>query len=69
MLNPARRGGQHENEATHKKLERAGVSVLDSNPAFDDTHEKSMLVDDEIALVKSLNWETKNLTETRNYAS
>src|SRR4029453_1775454 len=43
MLNPARRGGEHENEATHKKLERAGVSVLDSNPAFDVTHEKLML--------------------------
>jgi phosphatidylserine/phosphatidylglycerophosphate/cardiolipin synthase-like enzyme len=68
MLNPARRGGEHENEETHKKLVRAGVSVLDSNPAFDVTHEKSMLVDDETALVKSLNWATANLTETRDYA-
>ena len=68
MLNPARRGGEHENEATHQKLARAGVTVLDSNPAFDVTHEKSMLVDDGTALVKSLNWETKNLTETRDYA-
>src|SRR5262249_528600 len=31
-------------------------------------HEKSMVVDDETALVKSLNWTTKNLTETRDYA-
>jgi len=68
MLNPARRGGEHENEETHKKLVQAGVTVLDSNPAFDVTHEKSMLVDDETALVTSLNWETKNLTETRDYA-
>jgi phosphatidylserine/phosphatidylglycerophosphate/cardiolipin synthase-like enzyme len=68
MLNPARRGGEHENEETHKKLVRAGVTVLDSNPAFDVTHEKSMLVDDETALVKSLNWATANLTETRDYA-
>ena len=40
----------------------------DSNPEFDLTHEKSMVVDDETAFVKSLNWETKNLTETRDYA-
>ncbi len=68
MLNPARRGGEPENEATRKKLERAGVEVIDSNPAFAVTHEKSMVVDNEIAFVKSLNWETKNLTETRDYA-
>jgi cardiolipin synthase len=68
MLNPARRGGEPENEATRKKLEKAGVEVIDSNPAFAVTHEKSMVVDDDTAFVKSLNWETKNLTETRDYA-
>ena len=68
MLNPARRGGEPENEATRKKLEKAGVAVTDSNPAFAVTHEKSMVVDDETAFVKSLNWETKNFTETRDYA-
>jgi phosphatidylserine/phosphatidylglycerophosphate/cardiolipin synthase-like enzyme len=68
MLNPARRGGEPENEATRKKLERANIEVIDSNPAFAVTHEKSMVVDDEMAFVKSLNWETKNLTETRDYA-
>ena len=68
MLNPARRGGEPENEATRKKLEKVGVSVIDSNPAFALTHEKSMVVDEELAFVKSLNWETKNLTETRDYA-
>jgi len=68
MLNPARRSGEHENEASRKALNEAGVEVIDSNPAFDLTHEKSMVVDDRIAFVKSLNWETKNLTETRDYA-
>ena len=68
MLNPARRGGEPENEATRRKLEKAGVKVIDSNPAFAVTHEKSMVVDDETGFVKSLNWETKNLTETRDYA-
>jgi phosphatidylserine/phosphatidylglycerophosphate/cardiolipin synthase-like enzyme len=68
MLNPARRSGEAENEESRKKLTAAGVEVIDSNPAFDLTHEKSMIVDDEMAFVKSLNWQTKNLTETRDYA-
>jgi len=68
MLNPARRNGEHDNDATRKALERAEIQVKDANPAFDLTHEKSMVIDDETAFVKSLNWATKNLTETRDYA-
>jgi cardiolipin synthase A/B len=68
MLNPARRSGESENDASRAELTAAGVEVLDSNPAFDLTHEKSMVVDDTEAFVKSLNWETKNFTETRDYA-
>jgi phosphatidylserine/phosphatidylglycerophosphate/cardiolipin synthase-like enzyme len=68
MLNPARRSGEKENDETRRQLTAAGVHVIDSNPAFDVTHEKSMVVDSEIAYVKSLNWQTKNLTETRDYA-
>ncbi len=68
MLNPARRSGETENEESRRKLVEAGVSVLDSNPAFDLTHEKSMVVDDGQAWVMSLNWETRNVTETRDYA-
>ncbi len=68
MLNPERRSGEEDNEATRRKLAKAGVSVKDSNPAVELTHEKSMVVDDAVAFVKSLNWATKNLTETRDYA-
>ena len=68
MLNPARRNGEEENEETRKILQDAGIDVKDSNPLFGLTHEKSMVVDDEIAFIKSLNWETKNFTETRDYA-
>ncbi len=68
MLNPARRSGEAENDETRKTLTAAQVEVIDSNPAFDVTHEKSMVVDDLVAFVKSLNWETKNLTSTRDYA-
>ncbi len=68
MLNPARRDGESENKDTHKKLASAGIEVIDSNPEYDVTHEKSMVVDDTTAFVNSLNLDTKNLTETRDYA-
>ena len=68
MLNPARRSGESENEVTRKKLKAAGVEVIDSNPDFDVTHEKSMVVDDEVAYIQSFNWDVKDLTETRDYA-
>jgi len=68
MLNPARRTGESENEEARARLTEAGVEVIDSNPAFGLTHEKSMVVDDTQAFVKSLNWATENLTATRDYA-
>jgi cardiolipin synthase len=68
LLNPERRDGEKENGPSRKLLREAGIEVLDSNPAFDVTHEKSMVVDDKIAFIQSLNWATKNLTLTRDYA-
>src|ERR1700744_5978697 len=68
MLNHARRSGEEDNEQARALLTEGGVEVLDSNPAFDLTHEKSMVVDDSHAFVKSLNWATENFTETRDYA-
>ena len=67
LLNPRRRSGERENEASRRTLEHAGVQVKDANPAFDVTHEKSMVVDDHSALVGSFNWTTKNLSQTRDY--
>src|SRR5438552_333863 len=68
MLNPARRGGEEDNEKTREELVRGGIDVIDSNPDFHVTHEKSMVVDGETAFVTSLNWATKNFTGTRDYA-
>jgi phosphatidylserine/phosphatidylglycerophosphate/cardiolipin synthase-like enzyme len=68
MLNPERRDGEKENDDSRKAFVDAGVHVIDSNPAFDLTHEKSMVIDDTTAFVQSLNWETENLTSTRDYA-
>ncbi len=68
MLNPARRSGESENEEARKLLGDAGVEVRDSNPAFDLTHQKSMVIDNHIGFVESLNWEPRDLTKTRDYA-
>jgi cardiolipin synthase A/B len=68
MLNPARRGGESENDETKGKLVGAGIEVKDSNPAFELTHQKSMVIDGEIGFVESFNWETRDLTVTRDYA-
>jgi phosphatidylserine/phosphatidylglycerophosphate/cardiolipin synthase-like enzyme len=68
MLNIARRSGEDDNKAARQALEKAGIQVTDTNPEFGVTHEKSMVVDDTAAFVKSLNWATENLTETRDYA-
>ena len=68
MLNPIRRDGTGENKATRAALLSAGVEVMDSNPKFPVTHEKSMVVDSKVAFIHSLNWDTENLEETRDYA-
>src|SRR5262249_61209620 len=54
MLNPERRSGERDNEATRKALLHAGIEVKDANPASDLTHENSMVVDETPACATSL---------------
>jgi cardiolipin synthase A/B len=68
MLNPARRSGERENEKSRGALVAAGIEVRDSSPTFALTHQKSMVIDDATGFVESLNWEPRDLTETRDYA-
>jgi cardiolipin synthase len=68
MLNPARRDGTSDNDAARAALLAAGVSVRDSSSEFAVTHQKSMVIDNRIGFIESLNWETRDLTETRDYA-
>jgi len=68
MLNPARRDGTSDNGETRVALEAAKIEVHDSNPEFALTHQKSMVIDEKTGFVESLNWETRDLTETRDYA-
>ena len=67
MLNPARRSGEIQNTGSRSVLRAAGIDVLDSNPAFEVTHEKSMVCDDQVALIGSANWEPENFEKTRDY--
>jgi phosphatidylserine/phosphatidylglycerophosphate/cardiolipin synthase-like enzyme len=55
MLNPSRRSGEKQNDETRKILTEAAVEVIDSNPTFDVTHEKSMVVDEKVAFVQYRN--------------
>ena len=68
MLNPARRSGESENGEARKLMSEAGIDVRDSSPDFALTHQKSMVIDGKVGFVESLNWETRDLTVTRDYA-
>ena len=67
MLNPARSGGDRANDETYSALQAAGVAVQWTNPTFYVTHEKSIVVDDRVALVATFNLCEKYFTLTRDY--
>lgn len=54
LLNPARHSGEIQNRGAQSVLADAGIDVLDTNPSFTVTHEKSMVVDDATAFIASL---------------
>ena len=68
LLNPARRNGETQNIGSRNVLVEGGIDVLDTNPAFAVTHEKSMVVDDETVWIGSLNWDPDNFEEARDFA-
>jgi cardiolipin synthase A/B len=68
MLNPVRRDGSSDNDVARDMLKEAGIAVRDSSAEFAVTHQKSMVIDDEVGFIESLNWETRDLTVTRDYA-
>lgn len=67
MLNPHRSSGSRANDDTFTALETAAVPVQWTNPAFAVTHEKSMVVDGDRALVATFNFSNKYFTQTRDY--
>jgi phosphatidylserine/phosphatidylglycerophosphate/cardiolipin synthase-like enzyme len=67
MLNPHRSGGDRANDESYAALKKAGLRVEWTNPAFPVTHEKSLVVDADKALIATFNLCTKYFTETRDY--
>ena len=68
MLNPHRSSGDRANDASFAELEAAGVKMQWSSPDFAVTHEKSMVIDERIALIATFNLTEKYLSLTRDYA-
>jgi len=67
MLNPARSSGSRANDETFAQLEEAGVNVQWSSTKFYVTHEKSIVVDHDAALVATFNLCYKYFSRTRDY--
>jgi len=67
MLNPHRSSGDRANDDTFRTLETAGVAIQWTSPAFVVTHEKSLVIDGERALIATFNFVGKYFTQTRDY--
>ena len=67
MLNPRRSSGARVNDATMETLCQAGVDARWTSPHFAVTHEKTMVLDENMVLIATFNFVDKNLTQTRDY--
>ena len=67
MLNPHTSGGDRWNDEAYALLEGWGVEVAWTSERFPVTHEKSMVIDGQAALIATFNLSDKYFTETRDY--
>ena len=67
MLNPKRSSGSRANDGVFDQLRAGGVTCAWTNPAFPVTHEKSMVIDNRLALIATFNFCDKYFTLTRDY--
>lgn len=67
MLNPHTSGGDRWNDATYAQLQDWGIAAAWTSEAFPVTHEKSLVIDQEAALIASFNLSDKYFTQTRDY--
>jgi cardiolipin synthase len=67
ILNAKRSGGDRANDATFEAFQKAGVDIRWGNPKFYVTHEKSIVVDGNAALIATFNLVEKYFTLTRDY--
>lgn len=67
MLNAARSGGDRANDDTYQQLRSADIDVQWASPKFYVTHEKSIVIDNEAAMIATYNLMIKYFTLTRDY--
>lgn len=67
MLNPHTSGGDRWNDETFSRLQSWGMATAWTSEAFPVTHEKSMLIDGQAALISTFNLADKYFQETRDY--
>jgi cardiolipin synthase A/B len=67
MLNPHRSSGDRANDGSFAALQQRGIAVQWSSPQFAVTHEKSVVIDDRVALIATFNLCEKYFTHTRDY--
>ena len=67
MLNPHTSGGDRWNDEAFELFKKSGVDVRWTSESFPVTHEKSIVVDDEFALVATFNLAEKYFTLTRDH--
>jgi phosphatidylserine/phosphatidylglycerophosphate/cardiolipin synthase-like enzyme len=68
LFNKAGRGRASDNAAARAALQAAGAEVADAPHKLSVVHEKSLVLDDERALVMSCDWTAAGLAEARDYA-
>ncbi|MFM7436674.1 MAG: phospholipase D-like domain-containing protein, partial [Vulcanococcus sp.] len=59
--------GDRWNDEAYAQLESGGIAVAWTHEAFPVTHEKSMVIDRDAALISTFNLADKYFTETRDY--
>ncbi len=67
MLNPHTSGGDRWNDEAYARLQNGGMQVAWTHEAFPVTHEKSIVIDREAALIATFNLADKYFTQTRDY--
>jgi cardiolipin synthase A/B len=67
ILNAKRSSGDRANDSTFETFQKAEVDIRWANPKFYVTHEKSIVVDGNAALIATFNLVEKYFTVTRDY--
>lgn len=67
MLNPHTSGGDRWNDEAYGRLQGWGMEVAWTSESFPVTHEKSIVIDNNAALIATFNLSDKYFTETRDY--